>query len=266
IERWLGDEPVAAYRESFFARTGRWVRKHPARTATVGALLLTGVIALGISTLLIGQEQRKTAEALRNEEQARRDRALAQVDALLNATPKAVPTILAGLASYREQIRPRLVEVRQQAEPRGATEVARKQWQQHCTRAALALLPEDAEQLAFLKERMLAEDTEPEETLLLRDQSALSGGKELAKDLWTESSRRDGTAARRCRALVTLARLDPRNPRWKEAGRDVVGPLLAAEPLHAAVWSAGLRDVKEHLLPALTEAFGNRERPAERRL
>src|SRR5262249_20897842 len=119
IERWLGDEPVAAYRESFFARTGRWVRKHPARTATVGALLLTGVIALGISTLLIGQEQRKTAEALRNEEQARRDRALAQVDALLNATPKAVPTILAGLASYREQIRPRLVEVRQQAEPRG---------------------------------------------------------------------------------------------------------------------------------------------------
>src|SRR5439155_26194546 len=36
IERWLGDEPARAYREPFLARAGRWVRKHPARTAAVG--------------------------------------------------------------------------------------------------------------------------------------------------------------------------------------------------------------------------------------
>jgi len=60
IEHWLGDEPVTAYREPFFARAGRWVRKHPARTAAVGALLLTGVIALGVSTLLIGRAQQET--------------------------------------------------------------------------------------------------------------------------------------------------------------------------------------------------------------
>src|SRR5262249_9369647 len=132
--------------------------------------------------------------------------------------------------------------------------------------AALALLSEDVEQLAFLKERLLAEDTEPEESLLLRDQMALHGGKALAKELWTEAGRRDGKAERRFRALVALARLDPKNPRWKEMGRDVVGPLLAAEPLHAAVWSAGLRDVKEHLLAAVGEAFRDREHAAERRL
>src|SRR5262249_10454103 len=70
----------------------------------------------------------------------------------------------------------------------------------------------------------------------------------------------------RCGALVELARLDTKNPRWKDVGRDVVGPLLAAEPLHVAVWSAGLRDVKEHLLAQLAEVYRDRKRPAERRL
>src|SRR5262249_30124327 len=108
IERWLGDEPVRAYREPLLARAGRWVRKHPARTAAVGALLLTGVIALGVSTLLIGRAQQETAAALRKEEQARRDRVLAQVNALENAEAAAVPAILADLAANRDEVLPRL--------------------------------------------------------------------------------------------------------------------------------------------------------------
>src|SRR5262249_43573849 len=119
---------------------------------------------------------------------------------------------------------------------------------------------------AFLKERLLAEDTEPEETLLLRDQAALHGGKALAKELWTLVQRRGVRPPVRFRALVALARLDPKDALWKEAGRDVGGPLLAGQPLHAAVWSAGLRDVKEHLLAALGEAFRDRDHAAERRL
>src|SRR5262249_37861993 len=140
-------------------------------------------------------------------------------------------------------------------------------WQQHRTRAALALLPEDPAQLAFLRERLLAAETEPEEVLLLRDQMALHGGKELVKELWAEADRRgDDKVGRRLRVLVALARLDTANPRWKEVGQALVGPLLAEDPLHVAVWSDGLREVKEHLLTALSVAYRDRDHSAEHRL
>ncbi|MBI1913292.1 MAG: SUMF1/EgtB/PvdO family nonheme iron enzyme [Planctomycetes bacterium] len=273
VERWLADEPVSAYREPLRLRLARWRRRHPALVTGTAALVFTALVGLGVGSLLLSSEQARTLQEQQGKLDEQQKRALAQVDALLNATPKAVPTILGGLEPYRDQVRPRLLAVRQQAEPQEATEAARKLWQQHRTRAALALLPEDAEQLAFLRERLLSEDTEPEETLLLRNQMAEHGGKELAKELWAEASR-DVKAGQRFRALVALARLDAKNPRWQaegqegapSAGKAVVGSLLAAEPLHAAVWSAGLRDVKESLLAPLAEGFRDRERPAEQRL
>src|SRR5262245_25498989 len=164
IEHWLADEPVAAYAEPLRLRLARWRRRHPALVTGTAALVFTAVAALAVGAWLLSEEKTRTL----HEQQAKLDeqhrRALAQVDALLNATPKAVPTILDGLEPYREQIRPRLREVSQQAEPRNATAAARKLWQQHRTRAALGLLPDNAEQLAFLRERLLAEDIEPEET------------------------------------------------------------------------------------------------------
>jgi hypothetical protein len=42
--------------------------------------------------------------------------------------------------------------------------------------------------------------------------------------------------------------------------------LLAEDPLHVAIWSAGLREVKEHLRGALTVAYRDREHPAEQGL
>jgi serine/threonine-protein kinase len=191
VERWLGDEPVAAYPEPLRLRFARWRRRHPALVTGTAVLVFTAVVALGVGAWLLSEEQARTLQ----EQQAKLDeqekRALAQVDALLNATPKAVPNILDGLEPYREQVRPRLRAVRGQAEPQGATEATRKLWQQHRTRAALALLPEDAAQLPYLRERLLAEETEPEEALLLRDQVAVQGGKEFVKELWAEASRRD---------------------------------------------------------------------------
>jgi tRNA A-37 threonylcarbamoyl transferase component Bud32 len=273
VERWLADEPVRAYPEPLRLRLARWRRRHPALVTGTAALVVTALVALGAGSWLLAQEKEKTLTEQQDklkEQQGCLDeqdrRALAQVDALLNATPKAVPTILDGLKPYRDEVRPRLLAKRQQAAPREATEAARKLWQQHRTRAALALLPEDPAQLAFLRERMLAAETEPEEVLLLRDQVALQGGQELVKELWVEARRGNDKAGQRLRALVALARLDRSSPRWKEAGRDVVGPLLAEDPLHAAVWSVGLREVKEHLLGALAVAYRDREHPAEQRL
>src|SRR5262249_48691124 len=263
---WLAGEPVSAYREPLRLRLARWRRRHPALVTGAAALVFTALVALGVGSLLLSSEQARTLQEQQGKLDEQEKRALAQVDALLNATPKAVPSILDGLKPYREQVQPRLRAVREQVEPQDATVPARKLWQQHRTRAALALLPEDAEQLAFLRERLWAEDTEPEETLLLRDQMAEHGGKELAKELWAEASRRDVKAGRRFRALVALARLDATNPRWKEVGKALVGPLLAEDPLHVGVWSAGLREVKDSLLGPLATAYRDRERPAGQRL
>jgi formylglycine-generating enzyme required for sulfatase activity/serine/threonine protein kinase len=71
VEHWLGDEPVGAYREPWPTRAGRWVRRHQTPVAGAAALVLTGLIALGISSALILREQeRKLAVARQLEESA----------------------------------------------------------------------------------------------------------------------------------------------------------------------------------------------------
>src|SRR5262249_26514088 len=105
IERWLADEPVAAYPEPVAVRAGRLVRRHQKLTVGVGVLLLTGVIALLVSNVLIGraereaatalqkaqQSQRETEAALAGEKQARRERMDALIGQLRTASPEAVP-------------------------------------------------------------------------------------------------------------------------------------------------------------------------------
>src|SRR5262249_45780505 len=108
IERWLADEPVPVHREALPARVSRWLRKHPALAAGVGALLLTGVIALAVSTLLIGTAQRETAEALHKEQRAREEGARAQWMPRGAAAAGAVPGILADLRGSQTEVLPRL--------------------------------------------------------------------------------------------------------------------------------------------------------------
>ncbi len=132
VERWLADEPTTAYPEPWRQRLGRWVRRHQTSVAASMALLLTAAVGLGISTLLIGQEQRRTAQALAEEGKARGkeeqsraprrrrptptgpgegprgERVLAQVEQLRTADAGAVPAILDNLQPYRADILPRL--------------------------------------------------------------------------------------------------------------------------------------------------------------
>ncbi len=78
LERWLADEPVAVIREPLATRLSRWARRHRTLAAGIGALLVTAVVALAISTALIGREQAATerqraraalaAETLRRED------------------------------------------------------------------------------------------------------------------------------------------------------------------------------------------------------
>ncbi len=60
IECWLGDEPVAAYREPRWARLARWGRRHRPLVASAAVLLVTAVAALSLGILLLGRAQRET--------------------------------------------------------------------------------------------------------------------------------------------------------------------------------------------------------------
>jgi formylglycine-generating enzyme required for sulfatase activity/tetratricopeptide (TPR) repeat protein/tRNA A-37 threonylcarbamoyl transferase component Bud32 len=258
VERWLADEPVRAYAEPLALRLARWRRRHPRVVGGAAALLLTTVAALGLGYLLLSQEQGRTR-------QAQLDRARAQVDALLEANPRAVPTILEGLEPFRAQVLPRLREVRGRPDPREPQTSAARQRREHArTRASLALLAGDPGQVSYLRERLLAEGLEPEEMLLVRDQLA-GHGHALAPGLWEEVGRPGATPQRRFRALVALARFDPKSPRWAAAAERVVEPLLRADPLHVGVWSAALRPVRAALLGPLGKVYRDRQRLAARR-
>ena len=261
VEHWLADEPVEAYCEPLRQRLGRWRRRHPALVTGTAALAFAALVALGIGSLLLSQEQGRTLQEqqakLAEQDRARLaldERVLAQVNALLNASPQAVPPLLDSLEPYREQVRPRLRQVLKESRS-----------VKHRTRAALALLAEDPAQVSFLRQRLLAADVDPEEMLLLRDRLA-GHKKELAKEMWATVDRRGVQAETRFRALVALARFDPDSPRWTAAGKQAVGTLVTAEPVFVGIWSRGLRDVRSALLTPLGEVFRDRSRAAERRV
>jgi eukaryotic-like serine/threonine-protein kinase len=69
VRRWLADEPIAAYREPWPTRFARWAKRHRTAVASAAALLITAVIALSVSTVLIGKER---DEANRQRQQARK--------------------------------------------------------------------------------------------------------------------------------------------------------------------------------------------------
>jgi tRNA A-37 threonylcarbamoyl transferase component Bud32 len=244
VEHWLADEPVAAHRERWPARLARGMRKRPALTAGVGALLATGVLALAVSTLLIAGAQRETEKALRNEEQARRERVLAQLG---DAAPGAVPGILADLEANPDEVLPRLHERRAQEGQR------RKRM-----RLALALLSAEPEAVRDELGAWLLEAEDPAEVLLVRDVlKAHSAG--MAPGLWRKAGAAGTPARQRFRALVALAAFDPDSRRWKNKAPGLVGELLSANPLHLGAWVQALRPVRGALLEPLGKVFRRRD-------
>jgi WD40 repeat protein/serine/threonine protein kinase len=63
VQRWLADEPVSAHREGPVARLKRWGRRHKPAVAGLTALLVSGLAALVVGTVLLQQEQAETAAA-----------------------------------------------------------------------------------------------------------------------------------------------------------------------------------------------------------
>jgi serine/threonine protein kinase len=63
VERWLGDEPVSAFRDPPLVRTARWARKHRTAVMTVGSGLLVTLVALSIGLFVVGGYNRKLKNA-----------------------------------------------------------------------------------------------------------------------------------------------------------------------------------------------------------
>jgi eukaryotic-like serine/threonine-protein kinase len=72
VERWLADEPVTAYREPAGVRLARWGRRHKPTVAAAVSVLVAAVLALSVSTLLIGRAWDDTTQALIREKAAHR--------------------------------------------------------------------------------------------------------------------------------------------------------------------------------------------------
>jgi serine/threonine-protein kinase len=82
VERWLADEPVSAYREPLAVRAARWARRHRTLVMALAVLLVTGLVALAVSTALVAREQARTEEQRRQAE-ANFQTALGAVDSML---------------------------------------------------------------------------------------------------------------------------------------------------------------------------------------
>jgi serine/threonine protein kinase/formylglycine-generating enzyme required for sulfatase activity len=239
IERWLADEPVKAHREALPARLARAVRKRPALTAGMGALLVTGLIALGVGLLL---EERRQQRALA-EFNARLDELLSD---LRDGAPSAVPGILRELSANRERA---LVGLR--------ARYAREKARGPRGRLALALVEVEPETVCEELAQWLVEAPDPAEVCLARNALAPHAGK-VKEMLWRQARDANARPATRFNALVALAAFDPDNPAWQDHGALVAELMVQANPLHLATWADAFRPVRQVLRPALADVFRGR--------
>src|SRR5262249_27918621 len=60
VQRFLADEPVAAYREPFVTRAGRWARRNKSLVASGAAILLAGFISIMVVAFLLEGARART--------------------------------------------------------------------------------------------------------------------------------------------------------------------------------------------------------------
>jgi len=81
IQRHLADEPIDARPPTLFDRAVKWSRRHRAVVWSAAVLLLMTMIGFAISTAVVWHEERQTAAALVDADNARKDTEKALVDA-----------------------------------------------------------------------------------------------------------------------------------------------------------------------------------------
>ncbi|MCC6419555.1 MAG: SUMF1/EgtB/PvdO family nonheme iron enzyme [Gemmataceae bacterium] len=295
LDRWLADEPVSAYREPLRTRVARWVRRHQAPVTGAAALLVTAVVALAVSTVLIG-------DALRSEEAARKREETARIREATQRKRAEVERARAVEAQGKEKLAREQAEAAQRLE-----EKARLREEAERKRRALAqaealrtanprAVPALLDSLRATREDVLPrlrelweQDGEPQnrgrrarvglallaldnadvqqplfawmleapdpQETLLMRDALLPHRQKWVPVLWQRAQDAKETPEERLRALVALAAFDPDDPRWPQAGRQVAERLLSANPLYLGAWMEALRPVRRVLIAPLAGAF-----------
>jgi formylglycine-generating enzyme required for sulfatase activity len=188
---------------------------------------------------------------LRRTEQAQREHALAQVDAIVEANPQAIPAMIKNLAPSRRWVDPRLREL-----------LVLESNPSKRLRISLALLPVDPDQALYLSERFM--HVTPDEFILVRD--ALVPNNDFQAALWFLLVDQASLPAQRFRAVCALAPYDSENPLWVELSPMIVASMLAEEnPRLRETWQVALRPIGNALLGALeAKLLDDKERSATR--
>jgi WD40 repeat protein len=78
VEHWLADESVSAYRESWAARSRRWMRRHRTLVSTAVGVLVVALLGTTVGLVVVSEAQRQEAEARKtaeaNEVEARKQK------------------------------------------------------------------------------------------------------------------------------------------------------------------------------------------------
>ena len=216
-------------------------RYHAFRSGTV-ALVIAVAVFTGI--MIWG----------RVEEKQKAKRAAGLVQAVLNADIAQVPSIVSQLAEYRQWADPLLREENSKANDKSRQKL----------HTGLALLPMDASQVPYLKDRLL--DAEPGEVAIIRD-ALLPHKDQLVGELWDAvESPKKGKESQRLRAAAALAKYDQESDRWAKASVLVVHDLVQQNPVYLLYWTEAFRPVRASLLAPLSELFRDHrpEQTAER--
>lgn len=238
LGRFLVGAPVHARPVRAWERCYRWCRRNLVVTVLATGLIFLALVGGG----LVIYQWRTALTALDRADREQRQRREAQVLALRDASPGAVPSILASLEEHRPELLPRLRELWQEEQ-----EPLKRM------RLALALLPAEPETVRAPLLEFMLRAAEPAEVLLVRD-ALTPHAADLAEVLWKKAE-----AARppseRFRAAVALAAFDPDSSRWPAAGQQVVEQLLSADPLHLGLWTNALRPVRGALIEPLARVY-----------
>jgi formylglycine-generating enzyme required for sulfatase activity/serine/threonine protein kinase len=249
LQLYLDGQPLPIRPPSPAEVMRRWVRDHKALVGSAGAAALAVVLTVVTAFVLITQSRDAAVGALSA-------RALAQVDALLDANPQAVPNILQNLELARPEVVLRLRGCRDRKD------LAENQR----LRMALALLPADAAQEEYLRDRVWGVDLE--EFLVLCD-ALFAYRPQTAAAFQAVLEDPGADRSRRFRAGLALARYDPGSPAglWERHAEFLVGEWVAdvtVNPSHYPALVTALRPVGHALLPKLGEVFHSGKLESER--
>jgi formylglycine-generating enzyme required for sulfatase activity len=245
LERFRRGEPVTARPANLLERALKWGRRRPTAAALLGVSVLAVLGLVVLSVVAVWQWQR-AIEALAKQDQERAERALAQVDTLLTADPRAVPAALENLKRQQDEVLTRLRQVWDQP----STSLARPQRM----RAALALLPVEPALVREALVKWMLEVPDPAELLAVRN-ALQPHAAELRGELWRQLSQPELEPQKRIRLLAALAGFDPHGAGWSKIDEQSLEPWLTDNPLYLGAWTEAFGPAREHLLAPLTRVF-----------